>query len=109
MFGEKLRELRKNKNLSQEELGKICGVAKNTISYWEKNLTQPSFEIVKEIAKYFNVSADYLLGIDLDKLEKLKVALKEAGLFNGEDDMTMEDFERAMKIAIMLKEQKNNE
>lgn len=61
---------------------------------------------MKEIAKYFNVSADYLLGIDLDNLERLKVALKEAGIFNGEDDMTMEDFQNAMKIAIMLKEQK---
>ena len=71
---------------------------------------QPPIETITQISKYFNVSADYLLGLnqdDLDKIERLKACLKEMGLFNGNDDMTKEDFEKALKIVEMMKEKKD--
>lgn len=109
MFGDRLKELRKGKNLTQEEIGEICQVAKQTISNWENNITQPPFEIVNKLAQYFGVSVEYLLNFnqdDLDKIEKLKQALKEAGMWDYEmDDMSKEDFEKAMKIVAMMKKQ----
>ncbi len=109
MFGDRLKELRKGKNLTQEEIGEICQVAKQTISNWENNITQPPFEIVNKLAQYFGVSVEYLLNFnqdDLDKIERLKQALKEAGMWDYEmDDMSKEDFEKAMKIVAMMKKQ----
>lgn len=110
MFGERLKELRKGKNLTQEEIGEICQVAKQTISNWENNITQPPFEIVNKLAQYFGVSIEYLLNFnqdDLDKIERLKQALKEAGMWDYEmDDMSEEDFKKAMKIVAMMKGEK---
>ncbi len=108
LFGDRLRELRKNKKISQEELGKLCGVGKTTISNWENNITEPPFETVKALAKYFNVTPNYLLNFnqdDLDKIKRLKRACQEAGLMKGED-FTLEEFKKAMQIVDMLKQEK---
>lgn len=111
MFGDKLKELRKEQNLTQEEIGELCEVGKTTISNWENNITQPPFEIVKRLAQYFGVTIDYLLNFtqeDADNMEKLKQALKQAGMWNySMNDMSREDFEKAMKIVAMLKEKKD--
>lgn len=106
LLGDRLKELRKSKNLTQEEFGKLFGVAKNTVSYWEANTSKPDINLIKEIAKYFNVTTDYLLDFNNDdkaNLEKLKTTLKEAGIMNG-DDLTIEEFEKALKIVEMLKD-----
>lgn len=111
MFGDRLKELRKERNLTQEEIGELCAVGKTTISNWENNITQPPFEIVKKLAHYFGVTIDYLLNFtqeDMNNLEKLKQALKEVGIWDYTiDDMSIEDFEKAMKIVAMMKEKKD--
>ena len=110
LFGDRLKELRKEHNLTQEEIGDFCKVGKTTISNWENNITQPPFEIVKKLAEYFGVTIDYLLNFtqdDANKIEKLKTALKEAGMWDYNiDDMSEEDFKKAMQIVVMLKEKK---
>jgi transcriptional regulator len=60
--GEKIRQLRKDNKITQTELGKILNVEKSTISMYENNNTQPPSQTLALIAKYFNVSTDYLLG-----------------------------------------------
>lgn len=60
--GEKIRQLRKDNKITQAELGKILNVEKSTISMYENNNTQPPSQTLALIAKYFNVSTDYLLG-----------------------------------------------
>jgi len=61
-LGERLRMLRKEKGLTQEELGRIIGVEKSTISYYESNRSTPNDEIKAKLADFFGVSLDYLLG-----------------------------------------------
>lgn len=60
--GEKIRQLRKDNKITQRELGKILNVEKSTISMYENNNTQPPSQTLALIAKYFNVTTDYLLG-----------------------------------------------
>ena len=67
MFGEKLKELRIQKNLSQKQLASILSVHKATISLYESNSRFPSIDILKAIARYFHVSTDYLLEIKSDR------------------------------------------
>lgn len=109
MFGDKLKELRISKNLSQDELGEILGVRKSSISNWETNKATPTYEILTKLAEYFNVTTDYLLGFnqdDLDKIAKLKSACQEAGLMAGQD-FTLEEFEKAMMVVETLRDKKN--
>ena len=63
-IGEKIKELRFEKNLSQSKLGEILHVSQDTISLWEKGKALPNTEYVILICKTFDTSADYLLGIN---------------------------------------------
>lgn len=62
-FGERLRELRMEKNLTQEELASYFGLHKTRISQYELNKRQADDEMKKRFAKYFNVSLDWLMGL----------------------------------------------
>ena len=63
MIGERLRILRKNRKISQETLAEAIGVSKSTVSQYETNINDPSDPVKIGIAKYFNVSIDYLMGL----------------------------------------------
>ncbi|MEG0255024.1 helix-turn-helix domain-containing protein [Vagococcus sp.] len=61
MFGEKLQNLRKEKGIFQEELSEVLDVSRQSISKNENGSSQPSFEKLVLISKFFNVSIDALL------------------------------------------------
>lgn len=61
-FGERLTDLKKQRNIKQEELARILGVKCNTVSGYENGKFPPVKRIIK-LAEYFNVSVDYLLGV----------------------------------------------
>lgn len=61
-FGEKLRLLREEQELNQTELGKAMNMTQRKISYLENDKYEPSIEDIKAICRFFNISADYLLG-----------------------------------------------
>ena len=61
-FNEKLRRLRRNKKLTQEQLANILQVSSGTIAMWETAKREPDFTMVQKIATFFDVSIDYLLG-----------------------------------------------
>ncbi len=61
-FGEKIKELRKEKGLTQKMLAEKIGQAQSTIFYWEQNKQEPTISSLKKLCEVFEVSADYLLG-----------------------------------------------
>lgn len=61
-FGERLRFLRLEKKITQKELARQFKLAESAISMYERNERTPSQELTKEIADYFDVFTDYLLG-----------------------------------------------
>lgn len=63
MIGERLQELRKDHNISQAEFAKILGVSHYTVSSYECNRSDPDDKTKIIIAKLFDVSIDYLLGL----------------------------------------------
>lgn len=56
-----LKELRKEKGLTQEQFSEMLGVSNRSVSRWENGVTMPDFDIVIEIANYYNVSIEELL------------------------------------------------
>ena len=73
--GIRLAKLRKEKGLSQQELGNMVGVSKSAICCYEKEMRCPPIEIILEFMHIFAVSADYLLGAD--KLVEVNVGNKK--------------------------------
>lgn len=63
-FKNKLKELRKENNITQKELAKFLNVRNTTISAWEVGDNEPDLTTLVKIAKYFYVTTDYLLGIE---------------------------------------------
>jgi len=61
-FGQRLQELRTERNMTQEDFGKLLNVSQSTIAYYESGKKQPSLETISFIADYFTVTIDYLLG-----------------------------------------------
>lgn len=79
-LGVRLQQLRMNRNMSQSELGKALHRSKSVISAYENDLRIPPLEVLTEIALIFNVSLDYLVGIDkieMVSVEGLSAAQKE--------------------------------
>lgn len=66
-FPRRLRELRVNKNLTQEELGEIVGVHANHLGRYERGLTIPSTDTLTRLAEALNVSPEYLLRGNTEK------------------------------------------
>lgn len=66
ILGYRLRELRKENKMSQEDLGKLLGVTKVSISGYENGTRIPSLEILNGMLDVFGVSADFLLGRELN-------------------------------------------
>lgn len=62
-FGKKLRDLRTEKGISQRELGNALGFCNQTVSFWESGQREPDLDSLVLIARYFDVSTDYLLGL----------------------------------------------
>lgn len=61
-FAQRVKQLRKNKHLTGEQLGNILGITKTGISYWENGRSVPDNEMLLKLADFFDVSIDYLLG-----------------------------------------------
>lgn len=81
-IGNKILELRKKENLSQEQLAEKINVTRQTISKWELNETTPDIKQAKELSRLFKISLDVLTENDITTLVMQKISNTEklAGL-----------------------------
>ena len=63
-IGERIKEIRKLNNLTQTKFAKMIQTTQDSVSLWELGKSYPDIEYVVRICNVFNVSADYLLGIE---------------------------------------------
>lgn len=75
----RLKELRAEKKISLDRLGKIIGVSDTAIMKWEQNKSEPTAVNIVQLATYFNVTADYLLGLEDESGAKTYIS----NSFNG--------------------------
>lgn len=98
MIDIRLKELRKSRKLTQEQLAKILNIKRATYAKYETGGNEPDFSTLLKIANFFEVSVDYLLG-----RSNLKSGLKPGkiildGDFELPDDISDEDLEFVMDI-----------
>lgn len=63
-FSTRIKELREKADLSMEQLATKLNVTKSRVNMWENNGTVPRMDVLVTLAKFFNVTTDYLLGND---------------------------------------------
>ena len=86
----RLRELRKERNVSQQKLAQALGVSRSTVAMWETGPNQPDYETLLRIADYFEVSTDYIL-----ERTKEKISSPPSDPLSEEDAALLEAFHAA--------------
>lgn len=81
-FEGRLIELRKNKDVTQEDVAKFLGVTRPAYTAYEAGRRQPDYKILQKLAKYFEVTTDYLLGNSdipnpISSNDKIKAAITD--------------------------------
>lgn len=105
----KLKELRKGKRLTQQEMANILGITQNSYSYWENGKVKIDNFSLKKLSDFFNVSIDYILGMEetkpqiydaetLELLEELRTRPEKKMLLSSSKYATKEDIEAVAKM-----------
>ena len=86
-IGEKIRALRLQQKMTQEQLADRLGVSYQSVSRWENGITYPDIELLPAIANYFSVSLDYLMGQDdAEKRRKIKKQIRKIANMDSKDE-----------------------
>lgn len=80
--GHRLKELRTSKNMSQQQLGSVIKVTKVSICGYETGTRLPSLDTLIELANYFGVSTDYLLGREVKTDEDVYISRDDVEIIN---------------------------
>lgn len=64
MIAEKVKKLREQKGLSQAELARLLGITRSSVNAWEMGISVSSTQYIVDLAGVFDISTDYLLGVD---------------------------------------------
>jgi len=105
-FAEKLKELRSQQKISQEELAKALGVSRSTIAGYETKSREPDLSTLVKIAAFFNVSVDYLLDSSEDSCLKFKLTNEEKKLLRNISSLTPNQLAKLNEFLESLKENK---
>lgn len=114
MFSIRLQELMRKKNLSITQLSKALGINHSTLRGWLKHSKSPRYKNIIRVARYFNVTVDYLLGIiDRDDItypanEVMPVSPCLRELLLTCHDMDKEKIEKVAHVAKFIESENND-
>lgn len=93
MIGERLKQLRIKNGLKQQELANMFGLSSGTISFYESEQRKPDIDFIVAVAKYFDVSTDYLLGL-INAKDKENIDISKV---TGLNDFSLTILEQSLK------------
>ena len=102
MLARRFKELRFQNEITQSQFAQALGVAQQTVGGWERKNSSPSYEFLKKIADYFNVTTDYLLGRDTQSA--LPLSLNQRALIDGFDGLNADGQKTLMNVLAGLRE-----
>ena len=80
-LADNLKKIRKDNNLSQEQLAEKLGVSRQSVSKWESGLAYPEMDKVIQICKMFNLNMDELLNKDISEVKETKESKSRVNKF----------------------------
>lgn len=83
IFAERLKQLRVNQNMTQEQMSVVFNVVQQAVQKWESGVNMPKKNKIVEIASYFKVSTDWLLGYSDKDMPLASLGSDERRLLNG--------------------------
>ena len=84
MKGNRIKLLREEKKIKQDELAKVLSISPSAVGMYERDEREPNDDITLKLAEYFGVSTDYLLGkTDLRKAEAINIDDADIAFYNG--------------------------
>lgn len=108
MYNERLRELRRKKDISQQVVADYLNITKQAYSLYELGKREPDFETLLKLGEFFDVSTDYLLR-GKDKEEPINDSDLKFALFGDVkiDDEVLDEVRHYAKIAKQMREERN--
>ena len=99
LFGQRLREARRNRGLEQQKLAEMVGLPPSSISHFESGSRKPSFDNLRALAQKLDVTTDYLLGRveHMDRVEGAQRLHRHLGALSDKDVQTVEGFIAMLK------------
>ena len=73
MLGKRIKAIRMENNITQAELAKEINVTRSAVALWETDKTDPDIENIIELAKFFKITTDYLLGLEDEAGRKIYI------------------------------------
>ncbi|MBZ9633022.1 MULTISPECIES: helix-turn-helix domain-containing protein [Clostridium] len=104
VFGKRLKELRNEHKLTQQEFSNTLHINRSTIAGYESENKQPDYDTLQKFADFFNVSVDYILGrVDIRSITPVEDAGKEdlsdlRRIERARNNMPLKDKEKMMRI-----------
>jgi len=93
-IGTKIKNLRRDRGITQEELAEMLGITSRAVSQWECERTAPDISQLPILARIFGVTTDHLLGVDIGQMdEEISAVIAEAEMYYGRGD-----FEESVRI-----------
>mgnify|MGYP003508398057 CR=1 FL=1 len=108
-IGQNIKKLRKNADMTQEELAEILSISSQAVSRWETDSAMPDISLLPLLCSIFNISADELLGIDVTKQEeeineiRKKADVKSSRGYENEAREILEDGLRKFPKSYLLR------
>ena len=93
IFGERLRQVRKERNLTQNQLASELGMPAIVIQQYERGVRRPAHDAIITISKYLQISSDWLLGLSDERVAYLPKTTAETALpiiLTGEEAVALE-------------------
>lgn len=103
IFGERLKELRKESELTQKELADKLSISSSAVAMYERGNREPSFEIMEEIADLFNVDMNFLLGKSQERnATQINIKISAGGEKEQKESLADVEHQEAEKKAAEL-------
>lgn len=93
-IGERLKKLRKDENISQENLSMYLGIHRSSISLYERDIRNAPIDVLEKYCKYFGVSIDYITGFYLDENSYIYRRFRKIPVYSNFEILSSIDYER---------------
>ena len=95
-FGSRLKELRMERGIRQDDLAELMGVTFGTVSKWERDIRKPDLPMLDKLCKEFKVPLGYLLGEDVPRTVDETTEAEQCMWSISDEDVTLTDFALSM-------------